>query len=296
MRFAQRHRRGWQFDYVVTTDGVSVNIGFERSLTPWAPHPAQPQQPGLPQPPPQPVNGVLGPHLPNLHLAPRIVGLDPGRINIYTAVVHTPQAAQTLQQPSCTRYETLQCTAASFAVRSGSKARCAKVARWMKQDRTLSKVMKHMPSARTSSSQLFCQHISYRLLHSPVISNHFMSRRYKTLRFTAYIKKQRAIAMLCNDITANNNQTVIAFGNADFAHNSKGNPSSLRQTLKRQLATRCRLYEVDEHNTSAKCCACYHPMVGMDLGAGMYLITSCYTTLHSTNCRICHKACFEQHI
>ena len=163
MRFAERHRRGWQFDYVVTTDGVSVNIGFERSLTPWAPHPAQPQQPGQPQPPPQPVTGVLGPHLPNLHLAPRIVGLDPGRINIYTAVMHSPQAAQTLQQPSCVQYETLQCTAASFRDWSGAKTRCAKVARWMKGDRAVAKVLKHMPPG-TSSSQVFSQHISYRLL------------------------------------------------------------------------------------------------------------------------------------
>ena len=289
MQFAQRHRRGWQFDYVVTTDGVSVNIGFERSLTPWVPHPAQPQQSGQPQPQPQPVRGVLGPQLPNLHLAPRIVGLDPGRINIYTAVVHTPQAAQTLQQPSCTQYETLQCTAASFAVRSGAKARCAKVARWMKADRAVSKVL---PSPRTSSSQLFSQHISYQLQHNPVISNHFTSRRYKTLRFTTYIKKQRAIAKLCNDITANESQTVVAFGDAEFAHNSRGNPSSMTKTLKRQLASRCRLYEVDEHNTSAKCCACYHPMVGMDLGAGMYLLAACYTRLQSANCCTCHKVLF----
>ena len=258
---------------------MSVSIGFERSLTPWAPHPAQPQQPGQPQPPPQPFNGVLGPHLPNLHQAPRIVGLDPGRINIYTAVVHTSQAAQTLQQPICTRYETLQCTAASFRDRSGAKARCAKVARWIKADRAVNKVLKHMPSARTSSSQLFSQHISYRLLHSRLISNHFTSRRYKTLRFTTYIKKQSAIAKLCNEITDNNSQTVVAFGNAGFAHNSKGNPSSLTKTLKRQLAIRCRLYEVDEHNTSAKCCACYHAMTGMNLGAGMYLLAACYTRL-----------------
>ena len=202
MQFAERHRRGWHFDYVVTTHGVSVSIGFERSLTPWAPHPAQPQQPGQPQPLPQPVNGMLGEHLPNLHFAPCIVGLDPGRINIYTAVVHSPQAAQTLQQPSCIQYETLQCTATSFRDRSSSKARCAKVARWVKQDRALSKVMKHMPSVRISSSQLFSQHISYRLQHSPVISNHFTSRRYKTLRFTAYSKRRRAIAMLCNERAA----------------------------------------------------------------------------------------------
>ena len=54
-----------------------------------------------------------------------------------------------------------------------------------------------------------------------------------------------------------------------------GNPSSMTKTLKRQLAIKCRLYEVDEKYTSAKCCACYQPMVGMDLGASMYLLAAC---------------------
>ena len=125
MQFAQPHRRGWQFGYVVSTDGVSVSIGFERSLTPWALHSAQPQQSGQPQP----IRGVLGPPMSNLGLAPWIVGLDPGRFNIYTTVVQTPQAAPTLQQATCVSRETLQCTADGRFFRSGAKARCAKVAK-----------------------------------------------------------------------------------------------------------------------------------------------------------------------
>ena len=234
-------------------------------MIPWALHPYQLQQSGQPQP----VQGVLGPFLPSLQHAPRIVGIDPGRINIYTAVVHTSQAAQTLQQPNAVRYETLQCTAARFREQSGANARSAKVATWLKSDRGLNTTIMNIPTSRTSSSLAFSQHVAYRLQHHQLIANHFTSRRYKTLHWKTYNQKQRALAMLCNEVTANNKDTVVAFGNASFAHNSRGRPSSLTKGFKRQLAGRCRLYEVDERNTSAKCCGCWQPMSGMGLGTGM---------------------------
>ncbi|KAL3131781.1 hypothetical protein ABBQ38_007499 [Trebouxia sp. C0009 RCD-2024] len=267
MAFAQRHRHHWNFGYHVSTDGVSVSIGLELE----APVPGQPLHPYrlaqlAPPGQPQPVQGVLGPFLHNLQSAPRIVGIDPGRINIYTAVVHTPQAAQTLQQPSPVKYQTLKCTAASFREQSGANARTTKVAKWLKTDRPVNQAVNDMPSAHTSSSQAFSHHCSYRLQHSHLIASHFTSRRYKTLRWETYTGKQRALAMLCNEVTARNKDTVVAFGNAEFAHNSRGRPSSLTKGFKRQLAGRCRLFEVDEHNTSAKCCACYQPMSGMGLG------------------------------
>ncbi|KAL3141216.1 hypothetical protein ABBQ38_003555 [Trebouxia sp. C0009 RCD-2024] len=261
------HRRHWSFGYHVSTDGVSVSIGFELE----APVPGQPLHPYrlaqlAPSGQPQPVRGVLGPFLHNLQSAPRIVGIDPGRINIYTAVVHTPQAAQTLQQPSPVKYQTLKCTAASFREQSGASARTAKVAKWLKTDRPVNQAINDMPSAHTSSTQAFSHHCSYRLQHSHLIASHFTSRRYKTLRWETYTRKQRALAMMCNEVTARNKDTVVAFGNAEFAHNSRGRPSSLTKGFKRQLAGRCRLFEVDEHNTSVKCCACYQPMAGMGLG------------------------------
>lgn len=256
MSFAQRHRRDWAFGYQVSTDGVSVSIGFELAI--------QVQQLGQPQP----VGGVLGPFLPNLQHA-CIVGLDPGRINIYTAVVHTQQAAQTLLQPSADKYETLHCTAARFREQSGASARSAKVARWLRTDKCVDRTIRRMPTAHTSSSQTYSQHVAYRLQHSKLVANHFTSRRYKTLRWGTYISKQRAMAMLCNEVTANNKETIVAFGNAAFAHNSRGRSSSLIKGFKRQLAGRCKLYEVDEHNTSAVCCSCWQPMLGMGLGTGV---------------------------
>lgn len=271
LAFAKRHRRGWNFGYSVSTDGVSVSIGFERDSTPWAPlHPNQLPQSGQSQP----VRGVLGQFLPNLQHAQRIVGMDPGRINIFTAAVHDQQAAQTLQRAAADKYPTLHYTAARFAEHSGARARTARVTKWLGVDSAVNRVIRLMPTARTSSSQDFCQHVTYRLQHNSLVANHFTSRRYKTLRWQTYISRQRALSIMCNEVTANNRDTIVALGNASFAHNSRGRPSSLTKGFKRQLAGQCRLYEVDERYTSALCCACHEPMTGMDLGTGIYLPTS----------------------
>ena len=148
----------------------------------------------------------------------------------------------------------------------------------MRTDR-VSAAMRLMPTACTSPSQSFNQHISCRLQRNKLLSNYFTSRKYKTLRWSTYISKLRALAMLCNGVMANK-ETIVAFGNGAFAHNARGRPSSLTKGAKRQLAGRCRLYEVDERNTSAKCCACWQPLTGMDLGTGMHLPILTFNRLH----------------
>ena len=93
LNFAGHHRRGWDFGYVVSTDGISVSIGFQHaSSTPWTLHPSVIAGPA----PPQPVKGVVGQNPGNLATASRIVGIDPGKISIFTTVVHSQQAHQTL--------------------------------------------------------------------------------------------------------------------------------------------------------------------------------------------------------
>ena len=85
---------------------------------------------------------------------------------------------------------------------------------------------------------------------------------------------------MITDVTDNKADTVVAFGNAAFAHNSKGRVSSLTQGFKNKLAASCRFFEVDEHKTSALCCACNGgiAMPGMGLGTG--LITQAIMYMH----------------
>ena len=92
------------------------------------------------------------------------------------------------------------------------------------------------------------------------------------------------MATMITDVTGNNADTVLAFGNADFAHNSKGRVSSLTKGFKNKLAASCRFFEVDEHMTSKLYCACNdaNGMAGMGLGTGE--ITQAITCMHGSSC------------
>ncbi|DBA71772.1 TPA: hypothetical protein ACH3X2_011038 [Trebouxia sp. C0005] len=73
------------------------------------------------------------------------------------------------------------------------------------------------------------------------------------------------MATMCNDITASNPSTTVAFGDASFCHYGRGNPATPTKGLRRALGQKCHVFEVDEFRTSALCCACKHRMRGMPL-------------------------------
>ena len=252
---------------MVSTDGVSVSIGFQHAnTTPWTLHPSVIAGPT----PPQAVEGVVGQNPGNLATASRIVGIDPGKISIFTAVVHSQQAEQTLTAQHPMKYETVQWTTGRWKEDSGANFRQARLAKWLRQSRGVKRLINGTPSAKVASSQAFRQHITHVLQHHSTISQHFFAKRYKTLRWSTYISQQRAMATMITDVTGNKADTEVAFGNADFAHNSKGRVSSLTKGFQNKLAASCRFFEVDEHNTSALCCACNDGigMPGMGLGTG----------------------------
>ncbi len=252
---------------MVSTDGVSVSIGFQRAnTTPWALHPSVIAGPASPQP----VEGVVGQNPGNLAAASRIVGIDPGKISIFTAMVHSQQADQTLTAQHPVKYETVHWTTGRWKEDSGANYRQAKVDKWLRQSRSVKRAINGTPSAKVASSQAFRQHITHNLQHHSMLIQHFHAKRYKTLRWSTYISRQRAMATMCSDVTDNDAGTVVAFGNADFAHNSKGRVSSLTKGFKNKLAESCRFFEVDEHRTSRLCCACNdaNGMPGMGLGTG----------------------------
>jgi len=250
LKFARHHRRGWDFGYVVSTDGVSVSIDFQRANAPWALHPSAIAGPA----PPQPVERVVGQNPGNLAGASRIVGIDPGKISIFTAVVHSQQADQTLSSQHPVKYETVHWTTGRWKEASGANYGQAKVDKWLRQSRGVRRTVNSTPSAKVASSQALRQHIIHNLQHHSTLSQHFCARRYKTLRWCTYICRQRAMANMCSDVTGNNTATVVAFGIADFAHNSKGRVSSLTKGFKSKLAESCHFFEVDEHRTSRLCC------------------------------------------
>ena len=105
----------------------------------------------------------------------------------------------------------------------------------------------------------------HRVQHATAVQKHCGDQRHRQLRWSTYIKRQKAYASICKDITGGNSNTV-AYGDANFSSSCcKGNPSTPTVCLRRALGRQCRVYDTDEFRTSRLCCACNTAMDGMKL-------------------------------
>ena len=95
------------FAYRVATDGASVSVLFQRSpaATAFAQADADLQAKNSPvTAAPTDRDWVRGPSLPTMTPQQRVVGIDPGAKAIFTGVVHSAVAEQTLSDPCPVRY------------------------------------------------------------------------------------------------------------------------------------------------------------------------------------------------
>ena len=98
------------FAYRIATDGTSVSVLFERTSAMAAAN-DQADASVLARNSPATTNGqdkdwVRGPSVPNTTPQQRTVGIDPGAKAVFTAVVQSAMAEQTLADPHPVRYRT----------------------------------------------------------------------------------------------------------------------------------------------------------------------------------------------
>ena len=270
-RRAERSRRN--FKHQVQTDGVSVSVLMFQShdaspaaasTTPSAP-PASKKRKRQKQNANEWVQG-----LPDRHLIQpqRIVGLDPGRKALFTAVVHNQQAAESLQamRPCEHKYDSLSWTRSRWQEAAGIKYRLHKTDLWISRKADLNAALLATPTAKVGTSADFLHHIRHRMQHTTAAQTHFGDSRHKQLRWRSYIKRQQAYSAICKEISGGSSDTVVAFGDAKFSSScGKGNPSTPTVSLRRQLGHRCQVFDTDEFRTSQLCCACKTAMKGMPL-------------------------------
>ena len=199
----------------------------------------------------------------------RIVGLDPGRKELFTAVVYSHQAASSLPdaiRPHPAPYETLSWSSSRWQEASGIKHRQLKTALYMQQERQLMAQLEATPTAKVSTFAAFMPHVAYRLTHISRALEVFGSKKFRQLRWHTYRKRQQAYASMCNAITDCDSSTVVAFGDAKFSSSSgRGNPSTPTVSLRRKLGQYCKVVDVDEFRTSQRCSSCLVAMEGMPL-------------------------------
>ncbi|DBA77989.1 TPA: hypothetical protein ACH3X1_009144 [Trebouxia sp. C0004] len=208
--------------------------------------------------------------LPGRHLVQpqRIVGLDPGRKALFTAVVHSQQAADSLrgERPCQHRYDSLSWSCSRWQEAAGIKYRLHKTKLWISRKADLNAALLATPTAKVASSAQFLHHIRHRMQHTAAAHTHFGDRRHRQLRWRSFIKRQQAYSAICKEISGGSKDTVVAYGDANFSSNCcKGNPSTPTVSLRRKLGHCCQVYDTDEFRTSRLCCACKTAMDGMPL-------------------------------
>ncbi|DBA77632.1 TPA: hypothetical protein ACH3X1_009431 [Trebouxia sp. C0004] len=177
---AERSRR--RFKHQVQTDGVSVSVLMFQphvespaasSTTPSAP-PASKKRRRQEQ---SVIEWVQG--LPDRHLVqpPRIAGLDPGRKALFTAVVHSQQAADSLHGGRLcqSKYASLSWSCSRWREASGIKFRLQKAVLWISRKPALDAALKATPTAKVARSAQFLQ-------QTAAAQAHYGDRRHRQLR------------------------------------------------------------------------------------------------------------------
>ena len=115
----------------------------------------------------------------------RIVGLDPGRKALFTAVVHSQQVADILQgeRPCEHRYNSLSWSCSRWQEAAGIKYRLHKTELWISRKVDLNAARSATPTARVASSADFLHHIRHRMQHTAAAQTHFGDRRHRQLRW-----------------------------------------------------------------------------------------------------------------
>ena len=265
---AERSRR--RFKHQLQTDGVSVSVlMFQPHAAPPAASTTTPAASKKRKRQEQDVSQwVQG--LPDRHLLQpqRIVGLDPGRKALFTAVVHSQQAAESLQaaRPCQHRYDSLSWSCSRWQEAAGIKYRLHKTKLWISRKAALHDALLATPSAKVATSADFLRHIRHRMQHTAAVQAHFGDRRHRQLRWRTFIKHQQAYTQICKEISGGSSDTVVAYGDAKFSSSCcKGVPSTPTVSLRRQLGHCCQVFDTDEFRTSKLCSACKTPMKGMYL-------------------------------
>ena len=159
-----------------------------------------------------------------------IVGLDPGKA-LFTAVVHSQQAADSLQgeRPREHRKDSLSWRCSRGQEADGIKYRLYKTDLGISRKADLNAALLATPTAKVASSAQF-HHICHRMQHTAAAQTHFGDRRHRQLRWRSYIKRrQQAYSAICKEISGGNKDTVVAYRDAKFSSRCcKGNPADLR--------------------------------------------------------------------
>jgi hypothetical protein len=199
----------------------------------------------------------------------RVVAIDPGVKAPFTAVVYNPAAIERLSQPHGhnVHFSSVSWKASKYYDECGITGRTREMRKWTNAAPPIRQFNETVATAKTSSTEAYAERCRQVLMALQTLLNFYVhKRRVRRARWFAYGRKQQATEKMIEEITATKDhaeqrKVLVAYGNAAM-HNVKGTKPVVQKALRRKLARRCLLVDVDEFRTSKLCCSCLKEMMG----------------------------------
>ena len=246
---AIHHNKTVTFDFSVKTDGYGCSVQMKRPQSTsdrnhhtddeTNPHPLSHDVVG------QKVTAAFQP----IEIAPGtvVLGLDPGRKHLVTAVAGVGRGAPTFRHSN-----------RQFWTEAGYRRRQKKVKAWMAgADNDLAGFLTNTPSSRVTTAVDYVKHLRYVLPRLHEIFAFFGQPRMPKLRWKTHITKFKALDHLCRQLSQGSSQTVVAFGAAGFSSSSRGHAPGPVKAIRERLRQHCRVVDVDEYLSSQVCSKCH---------------------------------------
>jgi hypothetical protein len=217
-----------KFDWTFATDGVGVSIQCKVRVR------KKPE--------------YQFPSIEQLQNAERILGVDCGRIDLYVAADGFQENSHISGVSNKTYYSLARFT-------NSTKKRIF----WKNQREDIQTIETEMPSSRVGTLELYTVHVEHIIKNLNTLTSFYCSKRHRRLRFDAYIGRDEAKEKIADkfvqDSEVSPEKLLVAWGNAKFGQQSKGNASSPRATwLQANLRRRgVIVFEVPEDYTSQTC-------------------------------------------
>lgn len=218
----------------------------------------------------------------------KVVGLDPGRKDLFTTVGSVDGDPEAV----------VKCSTARYREMAGMTRSQTTISRWKKNREQFINgpsifecelELKNNVS-KTPDMQGLLDHCQASGRVFSALHDFYGSMRMRRLKFQNYRGKKKALATLCKEIVGKNsgqfhNDVIVAFGGARFSSSSRGYAPGPVKALYRELKRWCRVRLVGEYNTSAYCSA--------DI-AGTFGTTPCHTKFERNQPSFFVKQCRHQ--
>ena len=174
------------------------------------------------------------------HSKDRVIGVDPGRVTLFTGVE--------IREDGSKKVYTLN--RARYYLESGFTKANKQKDKWHKSIRTqLNELAKH--TYKGTSMKQFIGYLETVNKNYNALWGEYLKRRWGRQRFATYSGKKSTIHRFLESLKDDSNRRIVlAYGDAGFAHNGPGELSVPTSGLQKQCAKKYKVVPIDEFRTS----------------------------------------------